>query len=110
MENQAKPGSVASIVALANRFVALKAGPGFHDLVLLGEMLEQEARDAVTNYEGKDPNELFMLNIRSQVARQFIREFFGRIDGAIANAKGLPGFQAESGVQPVINERIAGSY
>src|SRR5258707_6692411 len=109
-DREVKPGSVAAVVALANRLIALKAGPGFHDLKLIGNVMRYEADEAVRNYVGTDKDELFTLNLRRQVADAMVAEFFSRIDIAIENAKGLPGFQGDSGQQPLITERIAGSY
>jgi hypothetical protein len=110
MPTEAKPDSVAAVVALANRLIALKASPGFNDLRLLGNILEHEADEAVRNYRGTDKDELFILNLRRQIATNLIAEFFGRLETAIDNAKGLPGFQQETGKEPIITERIAGSY
>lgn len=98
------------MVALANRFLAQKAAPGWHDIKLLADILDEEAREAVQNYSGVDAAELFELNRRSQMVRRVFAEFFGRIDQAIENARGLPGFQQETGKEPVITDRIAGSY
>lgn len=106
----AKPGSVVSVVALANRFLAQKAAPGWHDLKLLAEVLMEEADGAVKAYQGKDRDELFDLNLRAQMVHAAFAEFFGRIEAAIENAKGLPGFQMETGKEPVVTDRIAGSY
>jgi len=110
MNQPAQEPTAAQVVALANRLLALKASPGFHDLRLIAEMLEQEARAAVANYQGNDRDELFNLNQRAQIAARLITELFGRIDAAIANASGLPFFQAEEPGEPLITTRIAGSY
>ncbi len=110
MEKETKSGSVAQVVALANRMLALKASPGFHDLRLLAEMLEREAAVAARDFPGFDPQEIVTLKVQSQTAHKVLAELFGRIDAAIANARGLPGFQQEQPGEPLITERIAGSY
>jgi NAD(P)-dependent dehydrogenase (short-subunit alcohol dehydrogenase family) len=102
--------TAAEVVALANRFMALKASPGFHDLKALCDMLHEEARGAVSDYDSDDRDELFRLNMRTQVAKRLIAEIFGRIDAAINNASGLPGFVKEDPRPQPLNERIAGSY
>lgn len=109
MPPQQEP-TAAQVVALANRMLLQKAAPGWHDLRNIGDMLKEEAHAAVRDYRGKDRDELFELNLRSQVAELLIAEFFGRIDAAIANAQALPWFQEKQGEQPLIAARIAGSY
>lgn len=110
MAREIKPGSVAAVVALANCFVAQKAAPGWHALTSLGDELKRQAREAVLQYRGTDKEELFDLTRRAQVAEALMNEFFGLVEQAINEAKGLPGFQHESGQAPAITERIAGSY
>lgn len=102
--------TAAQVVALANRLLAQKAAPGWHDLKLIGEMLKEEAHAAVRDYRGNDRDELFTLNQRAQVADLFVTEFFGRVEGAIANAQALPWFKEQQAEQPLITPRIAGSY
>lgn len=109
MQREIKPDSVASVVALANRMLALKNSPGFHDLRLLVGMLEKEASETSRDYPGWDPQQIVILKVRAQVAHEMAMEIFARIEGAIANAKGLPGFQMD-GAAPPLTERIAGSY
>ena len=102
--------TAAEVVALANRFVALKAAPGWYDLVAIGEVLKQRAQEAVQNYNGTDKDELFDLNRRSQIAVAFVAEFFGLVERSIDAASGLPGFQKEDPRKPLITTRIPGSY
>ena len=105
-----KEPSVAQVVALANRFLSFKASPGFHDLRLLCQMLEQEAAEAARDYQGFDAQEIVKLQMQAQTAHKLVAQIFTRIDAAIANAQGLPGFRLEEGQEPMIAERIAGSY
>lgn len=102
-----KEPTAAAVLALANRMIALKASPGFHDLRLICEMLEQEATEAIIEYPGHDRDQLFVLKVRAQAAKELVVELFGRIEGAIANGRSLPGFDGDT---PEPTERIAGSY
>ena len=104
-----KGPSVVSVVALGNRMLALKTSPGFHDLIMLAEMLESEAQTTLIDYPGFDRDELFVLKVRAQVAKEFVAELKARIDGAISNAHGLPGFSGDEGPKPT-ESRIPGSY
>ena len=105
-----KEPTVAQVVALANRLLAQKAAPGFHDIRLICEQLEQEAAAASRDYPGFDPQQMVQLKIRMQTAHELVVEIFARIDAAIANATGLPGFQMEEPAGAVITDRIPGSY
>jgi hypothetical protein len=91
--DQPKEPTAAQVTALANRLLAQKAAPGWHDLKLIGDMMKEEAHAAVKNYRGKDG-----------------AEFFGRIEAAIALAQELPWFQEQQSKPPLITERIPGSY
>ena len=110
METPNKQPTVVQVVALANRFLALKSSPGFHDLRLLCKMLEEEATGALLDYEGFDDTQTAMLRTAAQVSKRMTIEIFSRIDAAINNGRGLPGFQAETPGGPIVSERIAGSY
>jgi hypothetical protein len=109
MDQQNEP-TAAQVTALANRLLAQKAAPGWHDLKLIGQMMQEEAHAAVRNYRGKDGAELLELHLRAQIADLHIAEFFGRIDSAIANAEALPWFKDQQSTPPLITERIPGSY
>jgi hypothetical protein len=102
--------TAAQVTALANRLLAQKAAPGWHDLKLIGQMMQEEAHAAVRNYRGKDGAELLELHLRAQIADLHIAEFFGRIEAAIALAQELPWFKEQQGKPQVITERIPGSY
>jgi hypothetical protein len=102
--------TAAEVVALGNRFLALKATPGWYDLVAIGDLMLKQARDAVQRYKGHDKEELFDLNRRAQIAEAFMTEFFGMVEGAIQNAQGLPGFQREDPRPALITTKIPGSY
>jgi hypothetical protein len=105
-----KEPTAAQVTALANRLLAQKAAPGWHDLKLIGQMMQEEAHAAVRNYRGKDGAELLELHLRAQIADLHIAEFFGRIEAAIALAQELPWFQEQQSKPPLITERIPGSY
>jgi hypothetical protein len=109
MDQQKEP-TAAQVTALANRLLAQKAAPGWHDLKLIGQMMQEEAHAAVRNYRGKDGAELLELHLRAQIADLHIAEFFGRIESAIALAEDLPWFKEQQSKPPVITERIPGSY
>lgn len=102
--------SVAEVVALANRFVALKASPGFHDLKLVAEMLKEDAARANREFQGFDPEEITKLRMQEFTAQKTLDQLFAHVEAAIANAAGLPGFVFEEPGGQVITERIAGSY
>jgi hypothetical protein len=100
--------TVAQVLALANRLLAQKAAPGFHDIRLICEMLEQEAVKASRDYPGWDHEQIVILKVRAQVAHELITEIFNRIDAAIYSAQSLPGFQ--SAAEQPVTDRIPGSY
>jgi hypothetical protein len=102
--------TAAEVIALSNRLLAQKSAPGWHDLLAIGERLKVQAREAVQSYKGTDKEELFDLVRRSQIAESFIVEFFGYIDWAVEQSKGLPGFQREDPRPPLITTKIPGSY
>ena len=102
--------TAAEVVALSNRLLAQKASAGWHDLLAIGERMKSQARQAVQSYKGTDKEELFDLNRRSQIAEAFVSEFFGYIEWAIEQSKGLPGFQREDPRPPLITTKIPGSY
>lgn len=68
----------------ANRLISLRANPGFFDLVRLSQEIVQDAIDATSDYPGWDPQQMTVLKVRQQVAKEFHVRLFARLTNAIA--------------------------
>jgi hypothetical protein len=67
----------------ANRLIALKAHPGFNDLVALSEQTVKLAEEALVGYEGWDRDELNARSIAFRAAKRSHEMLFGRMAHAI---------------------------
>jgi hypothetical protein len=67
----------------ANRLIALRAHPGFNDLVALSEQTVKLAEDALVGYEGWDRDELNARSIAFRAAKKSHEMLFGRMAHAI---------------------------
>jgi hypothetical protein len=82
----------------ANRLLSLKANPGFIDLLQISQQLVQEAIDATSDYPGWDAQQIVVLKVRQQAAKEHHQALIQRvlaaiqtgIDEARANASNLP--------------------
>lgn len=74
---------VTLTVDRANRLLALKAHPGFNDLVALSEQTVSAARAALVDYEGWDRDELLARSIAFRAAVKSHEMLFVRVAQAI---------------------------
>lgn len=67
----------------SNRFLSLKAHPGFYDLILLSQQLVQEASDQSRDYPGWDPQQMVVLKCRAQASHEHHEALLARMQNAI---------------------------
>lgn len=67
----------------ANRLLSLKSHPGFLDVLRLSQELVKEAADLCADYPGWDPQQITVLKVRMQVAKEHHRALIGKIMEAI---------------------------
>lgn len=83
-------GSAVPFVAIttptierANRLMHLQALPGFLDIIRLSQDLVKEADDACAEYGGWDPQQIVVLKVRMQAAREHHSLLLKKIKDAI---------------------------
>lgn len=67
----------------ANRLISLRAHPGFIDALRLSQELVQEATDICTDYPGWDAQQIVVLKVRMQCAKEHHQMFLAKINEAI---------------------------
>jgi len=70
-------------IELANRLISLRAHPGFLDLVRLSQELGQEAAEICSDYPGWDPQQIVVLKVRMQVAKEHHNALIAKVEAAI---------------------------
>lgn len=101
--------------ARGNRLMHLATSPGFNDLKQIMTQLVQEAADASTNFPGWDTQQIVMLKVRHQTAKEMSEQLFNRLNFIIDssatpahNAAGEPTFKAIH--EEYADSRVPGSY
>lgn len=82
----------------ANRLISLRDNPGFFDLLRLSQELVQSAADICADYGGWDAQQIMVLKVRMQTAKEHHQMLIAKIQEAIkvgieeglANAPTLP--------------------
>ena len=85
-------------IELANRLISLQAHPGFLDLIRLSQELAQEAADICADYPGWDAQQIVVLKVRMQVAREHHNALIGKVQMAIQ--AGLDEMREKANVLP----------
>lgn len=85
----------------ANRLMSLRANPGFLDLLRIAQEIEKEAADYCADYPGWDAQQIVILKVRMQVAKEFREALLGRVNRAIED--GI----AESRQNPAMSAQTA---
>jgi len=67
----------------ANRLIAVRAHPGFHDIMRISQDLVKTAEDICANYPGWDTQQIVMLKVRMQTAREHHAALFAAVNDAI---------------------------
>lgn len=101
--------------ARGNRLMHLATSPGFNDLRQIANGLVQEAADMSADFPGYDKDQIVMLKIRHQTAKEFSQQLFARLNFIIDssatpahNAAGEPTFKAIH--EEYADSRVPGSY
>lgn len=108
----------------ANRFLAFRDSPAFHEVNRLCEGLIEEARANQRQFKGWDTQQIVTLAIRVQVAEEFREQLFIRMAEAISlgvaeAANGLSGRAASESSDKLRDQvlrkvdaesRVPGSY
>ena len=80
----------------ANRLISVRTNPGFLDILRISQEIVNSAADIVRDYPGWDLQQLLVLKVRSQVAKEHHDMLFAKINEAIRagvdemNASNLP--------------------
>jgi hypothetical protein len=67
----------------ANRLLGLRAHPGFMDLVRISQEIVQIAADICADYPGWDPQQIVVLKVRMQCAKEHHALLLAKINEAI---------------------------
>ena len=67
----------------ANRLFGIQGHPGFLEIVRLSQELVTEAADVCAYFGGWDPQQIVMLKVRMQAAKEHHERLFGKIREAI---------------------------
>ena len=67
----------------ANRLIAVRAHPGFRDIIRISEDLVKSADDICAHYPGWDAQQIVVLKVRMQTAREHHAALFAAINDAI---------------------------
>lgn len=68
----------------ANRLMAVIAHPGFREVMSISEELVRQTREAADDFGGWDPQQIVMMKVRSQAAKEHHQLLLARIKDAIA--------------------------
>jgi hypothetical protein len=68
----------------ANRLMALRVHPGFQDLMSISVDLVNDARAAADEFGGWDAQQIVMMKVRSQAAKEHHQALLGRMSLAIS--------------------------
>jgi len=90
----------------ANRLISLRTHPGFLDVLRISQELVQSAADQCADYPGWDPQQIVVLKVRMQCAKEHHALLIARINEAIyqgieegkAQAANLPSQTPEEAV------------
>lgn len=67
----------------ANRLLSLREHPGFRDLIRLSQELVQTATDLCTDYPGWDAQQIMVLKVRMQAAKEHHNLWLSQVSNAI---------------------------
>jgi|SRR5208282_3287542 len=108
MSDQVLPSSAQPFVPTttrnierANHLLALKGHPGFRELVLLSQELVQTAVDTCIDYGGWDKDQIVVLKVRMQAAKEHHQTLFAKIQEAVQiGLAEMQQLQSENVIQP----------
>jgi hypothetical protein len=101
--------------ARGNRLLHLATSPGFNDLRQIVRELVQEAADMSADFPGWDAQQIVMLKVRHQCAKEIEQQIFARLNFIIdSSATPEHNPQRDSTIpdknQEFSDSRIPGSY
>lgn len=97
--------------ARGNRLLHLTTSPGFNDLRQIISELVQEAADASADFPGWDSEQIVMLKVRHQTAKEFAQQIFNRLNSAIdSSSKPAHNTAGQDQNEEYADSRIPGSY
>jgi hypothetical protein len=67
----------------ANRLISVRSNPGFLDILRISQEIIQEAVDNCSDYGGWDPQQITVLKVRMQVAKEHHIRLLFKINEAI---------------------------
>ena len=88
--------NTTSAIERANRLVALRSHPGFIDLLRLSLELVQQAADICADYPGWDAQQIVVLKVRMQAAKEHHQALLAKIQNAIEIGVAEASAQAQS--------------
>jgi hypothetical protein len=77
------PQTTTPNIERANRLISLKAHPGFFDLLALSQELVQSSADQCADYGGWDAQQIVVLKVRMQAAKEHHQLLISKILEAI---------------------------
>lgn len=83
MSLQPSEPTSASVIERANRLLGLCSNPGFRDLQQIAQDLVQSATDQCADYGGWDAQQIVVLKVRMQCAKEMKELIFAKIKEAI---------------------------
>lgn len=98
-------------IARGNRLLHLATSPGFNDLRRLVDELVQEASDASADFPGWDSEQIVMLKVRHQAAKEMRDQIFARLNSLIDSTTSSEHNTPQATREPEFTDsRIPGSY
>lgn len=76
-------GETTPTIERANRLISVRSNPGFRDIVQISLDLVKSAADMCADYPGWDPQQIVMLKVRMQCAKEHHEILLANINEAI---------------------------
>lgn len=89
------------VIDRANRLISLKTHPGFLDVLRISQELAKTANDILVNYPGWDPQQVMVLKVRAQAAKEHHELLISKIqeaihDGIVESSSAFPAREEKS--------------
>lgn len=98
-------------IARGNRLLHLATSPGFNDLRRMIDVLVQESADASADFGGWDSEQIVMLKVRHQAAKEMRDQIFDRLNSLIDSTTSSEHNTPKANREDVFTDsRIPGSY
>jgi exosome complex RNA-binding protein Csl4 len=83
MSSQPFVATTTPTIETANRLISLRSHPGYLDMLRIAQELVQNAADVCADFPGWDPQQIVVLKVRMQTAKEFKDLLIAKINEAI---------------------------